>query len=145
MLHLFDIRINDQGAGRHDGAGQFRHRGPAPEAACCEEAYGQRSQNVAPDRMAGTAVSRSHDFTSPSDASFTDRKCGLVRSRTFWSTSSFGPNVCTWPFAIASSRSTPKRAEGRCAITITMAPRLRAPRVASVSAWPRSATRLGVG
>src|SRR5262249_4106791 len=140
VLDLLYIGIDDHVAGRHHGAGQLRHGSPSTEAACDENPDRHRRKDMASDRTTRAVACRTHGFTSPS-AGFTERKWGLARSSTFCSTSSFGPNVCARPLAMARSRSTPSRADGRWAMTITTAPRSRAPSMACVSASSPSASR----
>src|SRR5262245_26204030 len=142
MLHLLDAGIHHQHPRGDHRPGQLsRHR---PTAQASGEGSGRRDrrQQVAPDRLPRTGRMLAHAGTaSLSETTFRGR-AGRASVR---STSSLRPNACTRPLDIARTRSTAWRADGRCAMTMTIAPRRRAAMIACVRASSPSASRFEFG
>lgn len=116
--------IDHDGARRNDGARQFGRCGPAAETARKDKSDDGASQQVPPDRPHFVAVVRGdHGLDAGLGDNLELRRRRVARRSTRYSTSSFGPNACWAPRAIARTRSTAASALGRWAPITTMPPR----------------------
>src|SRR3954447_395532 len=109
----------------------MRGRGPAPDPEGYEPEQDHTNDHVPLDRLKRrrhVAVHRPPPWLSATTLS------GTGDRSTFFKTSSFGPNDWTLPSLIARTWSTPSSAFGRCAMTITIPPRRRTLRMASLKA-----------
>src|SRR4029077_15241019 len=114
MLHLLHIRIDNQHPRGYDCARQLSCRPPPTDARDQHDQGCGAAESVSPDRPMGGCSWSFHDdhpCASPTTLGICDTALGVCN--TLRSTSSFGPNACDWPLAIASTRSTPARAAGR--------------------------------
>src|SRR3954451_1441124 len=157
VLHLLDVRVDDEAARRDHGAGQLGCRRKPADAAGEKRHDRETAKQVAADRPLRRGLRLAHAFAPwvsttlrrvpppAGDCPASAAPGPPGRRSTLFSTSSFGPKVWAFPSAIIRMRSTPASALGRCAITTTMRPRARAPRIAWVSACSPSASRLEFG
>src|SRR5215208_6318904 len=152
MLDLLDVRVDDEAAGRDHGSRQLgRRRKPADPAG--EKRHDRNApEQVLADRRFRGRLHLAHAFapwvsttlrTVPPPGEPCPASAG--RRSTLFRTSSLGPKVWAFPSAITRMKSTPASALGRCAITTTMRPRARAPRIACVSACSPSVSRFEFG
>src|SRR6185312_4748407 len=134
VLHLLDAGPHDEAAGRDDRAGDMRGRGPYAGAAeqqrkhavarHLEAAHGPH--RIPPGRRHHWPVSVPH--TTRTGAPIAAGRAGAVKARM---TSSRAPKACCVPFASTSTLSQATKADGRCAIMTTIAPRALAPSIAA--------------
>src|SRR6266702_2959056 len=155
MLHLLDVGFDHDLAGRDQRAGDLNRRRPAAEADGQNQHDRDPEDQVKPDRLphgslrAGFCPAnrhRAHALATPASETTLIGADGATRGWSTWaSTCSFGPKACIRPSRSTSIWSTASTPIGRCATTITMAPRSRAARMARVSASSPSVSRLELG
>src|SRR6185437_6643854 len=146
MLHLLDVRIDDERTLRDECAGNLSRGRPAADPAAEQDDDGDAEKDVPPDRNARWGRRFFfHPAPPASGTTFNARGAGAGHCNTLLRISSFGPNCCWRPLAMTRIKSTAAIALGRCATTTTIPPRARTPMIAFVSASSPSESRLELG
>src|SRR6185312_11324555 len=155
ILHLLDVGLDHDLSPRDQRAGDLGGRGPAPESAGDKGDDREPDDQMQPDRALRTLWpaatcdlrrSAAHDLAAPESETILIGADAATRGcRTCPSTASFGPNACMRPSLSTRIWSTPSMPTGRCATTMTTAPRSRAERTARVRASSPSESRLEFG
>src|SRR5262249_15478958 len=147
VLHLLDVGIDHELPGRDHRAGELGGRRPAAEPDHQQDRGDHDGDDVPVERL---LEERHAHYDAP--GSVTTRSPGPGwdaiaggRRVTLLRTSSLGPLSCALPCAMTITRSTAASARGRWAMTMTMPPRARTPRIALVSASSPSLSRFELG
>src|SRR4051812_11703788 len=154
MLHLLDVGFDHDLAGRDQRARDLHGRSPAAEPDQEDQHDPKPKHQVKTDRLPYGPLRgglrpaerhRAHALAPPS-LTILIGAGGVTRGWSTWaSTCSFGPKACMRPSRSTRIWSTASTPIGRCATTMTMAPRSRAARMARVSASSPSVSRLELG
>src|SRR3954453_20860815 len=154
MLHLFDIGPDDDLTRRDQRARNLHRPSPAAEADQEDQHDPKPEHQVKPDRLPygplrgrlrAAERHRAHALAPPS-LTILIGAGAVTRGWSTWaSTCSFGPKACMRPSRSTRIWSTASTPIGRCATTMTMAPRSRAARMARVRASSPSVSRLELG
>src|SRR4051812_5524414 len=154
MLDLLDVGFDHDLTRRDQSARNLHRRPPAAEADQEDQHDPKPEHQVEPDRLPygplrgrlrAAERHRAHALAPPS-LTILIGAGGVTRGWITWaSTCSLGPKACMRPSRSTRIWSTASTPIGRCATTMTTAPRSRAARMARVSASSPSVSRLELG